>query len=94
MFNSSGCLVHGPLTSTYLLENIRNHLKPGQVIKNFKYRALSPLYVDHPFKICAKNTAVVPTMDADVVESFEVWAENSQGGLSMSGTVEIVQELK
>ncbi|KAF9362280.1 hypothetical protein BGX34_006487 [Mortierella sp. NVP85] len=89
-----GCLVHGPLTATYLLENLRHRLKPGQIIKNFKYRALSPLYVNQPFKVCTKSTTVVPTMDADVVESFEVWAENPEGGLAMSGTVEIVQEGK
>ncbi|KAF9361154.1 hypothetical protein BGX26_005528 [Mortierella sp. AD094] len=89
-----GCLVHGPLTSTFMLETLRQNLKPGQVIKNFRYRALSPLYVEQPFKTCTKNTAVVPTMDADVIDSYEVWVENPEGGLAMSGTVEIVQELK
>ncbi|KAI1299512.1 hypothetical protein EDD11_006475 [Mortierella claussenii] len=85
-----GCLVHGPLTATYMLENLRKHLKPGRVIKNFRYRALSPLYVNQPFKICAKNMPVVPTMDAEVIESYEVWVETPNGGLAMSGTVEIV----
>ncbi|KAF9107305.1 hypothetical protein BGX27_008790 [Mortierella sp. AM989] len=89
-----GCLVHGPLSSTFMLEVIRQKLKPGQVIKNFHYRALSPLYVDQTFKTCAKNMAVAPTMDADVVESYEVWIENPKGGLAMSGTVEIVNEVK
>ncbi|KAF9941712.1 hypothetical protein BGZ65_002068 [Modicella reniformis] len=56
---------------------------------------------DHPeraydsiFKVCSRNTAVVPTMDADVVESYEVWVENPEGGLAMSSTVEVVQEAK
>ncbi|KAF9106639.1 hypothetical protein BGX29_008926 [Mortierella sp. GBA35] len=87
------CLVHGPLSATFMLETLRQqHLKPGQVIKNFRYRALSPLYVDQPIKICSKKMPVIPTMDADVVDSYEVWVENPQGGLAMSGTVEIVQE--
>ncbi|KAG0324596.1 hypothetical protein BGZ99_001660 [Dissophora globulifera] len=86
-----GCLVHGPLTSTLMLENLRLRLKPGLIVKNFRYRALSPLFVNQPIKICAKNTAVVPTMDADVVESYEVWVENPEGGLAMSGTVEVVK---
>ncbi|KAF8979817.1 hypothetical protein BGZ46_004997 [Entomortierella lignicola] len=86
------CLVHGPLTSTLMLETLRQQLKPGQIIKNFHYRALSPLYVDQPFTTCTKSTPVVPTMDSDVTESFEVWVVNPEGGLAMSGTVEIVQE--
>ncbi|ORZ19096.1 hypothetical protein BCR41DRAFT_304053 [Lobosporangium transversale] len=89
-----GCLVHGPLTATFMIENLRRHLKPGLIIKNFHYRALSPLYVDQPIKICAKSMSVVPTMDADVAESYEVWVENPQGGLAMSGTIEVVLEQK
>ncbi|KAF9575847.1 hypothetical protein EC968_001230 [Mortierella alpina] len=88
-----GCLVHGPLSATYMLENLRQHLKPGMVMKNFRYRALSPLYVDQPIEICAKKMSVVPTMDADVLESYEVWVENPEGGLAMSGTVEVVREI-
>ncbi|KAF9194836.1 hypothetical protein BGZ51_007056 [Haplosporangium sp. Z 767] len=87
-----GCLVHGPLSATYMLENLRQHLKPGMIMKNFRYRALSPLYVDQSIKICAKQMPVVPTMDADVIDSYEVWVQNPDGGLAMSGTVEIVQE--
>ncbi|KAF9186054.1 hypothetical protein BGZ50_002658 [Haplosporangium sp. Z 11] len=86
------CLVHGPLSATYMLENLRQHLKPGMIMKNFRYRALSPLYVDQSIKICAKQMPVVPTMDADVIDSYEVWVQNPDGGLAMSGTVEIVQE--
>ncbi|KAG0013658.1 hypothetical protein BGZ81_000911 [Podila clonocystis] len=87
-----GCLVHGPLSATYMLENLRQKLAPGLVMKNFRYRALSPLIVDRPLKVCAKKMQVVPTMDADVLESYEVWVENSEGGLAMSGTVEVVKE--
>lgn len=86
------CLVHGPLSATFMLESLRQQLQPGQVIKNFRYRALSPLYVDQPIKICSKKMPLIPTMDADVQESYEVWVENPQGGLAMSGTVEVVHE--
>jgi len=74
-----------------MLEILRQQLQPDQVIKNFRYRALSPLYVDQPFKICSKKMPLIPTMDADVQASYEVWIENPQGGLAMSGTVEVVQ---
>ncbi|KAF9028388.1 hypothetical protein BGZ52_011604 [Haplosporangium bisporale] len=87
-----GCLVHGPLSATYMLENLRQKLASGLVMKNFRYRALSPLIVDRPLKVCAKKMQVIPTMDADVLESYEVWVENSEGGLAMSGTVEVVKE--
>ncbi|KAF9207987.1 hypothetical protein BGZ49_010098 [Haplosporangium sp. Z 27] len=83
----------GAAQSKFDFQNtLRQQLKPGQIIKNFHYRALSPLYVDQPFTTCTKSTPVVPTMDSDVTESFEVWVVNPEGGLAMSGTVEIVQE--
>ncbi|KAG0264547.1 hypothetical protein DFQ27_001134 [Actinomortierella ambigua] len=87
------CIVHGPLTATYLIENLRHRLAPGLVMKNFQYRALSPLYVDQPLTVCARQMDLTPTQFApDVVGCYEVWATNSDGGLSMSGTVEVAHE--
>ncbi|KAG0234902.1 hypothetical protein BGW41_000972 [Actinomortierella wolfii] len=85
------CIVHGPLSATYMIENLRHRLAPGLVIKKFQYRALSPLYVDQPITISAKKMELVPTMAPEVIQSYEVWATNPEGGLSMSGTVEVVQ---
>ncbi|KAF9972461.1 hypothetical protein BGZ73_004423 [Actinomortierella ambigua] len=87
------CIVHGPLSATYMIENLRHRLAPGLVIKNFQYRALSPLYVDQPLTVSAKKMDLAAAKVApDVVDCYKVWATNADGGLSMSGTVEIVQE--
>ncbi|KAG9294975.1 hypothetical protein G9A89_017769 [Geosiphon pyriformis] len=72
-----GCLVHGPLTCTLLLDLIRDNLNERDAfIKSFSYRALSPLIVDHEFKVCGKK-------HDSKKEFYEVWAENAQGGNSL-----------
>ncbi|CAG8614497.1 7215_t:CDS:2, partial [Dentiscutata heterogama] len=73
-----GCLVHGPLICTLLLDLIRDNL-PNSYIKTFNYKALSPLYVDEEFKVCGKKCH---TNNA----SIDVWAENVHGGIAMKGT--------
>ncbi|CAG8514240.1 10672_t:CDS:2 [Acaulospora morrowiae] len=74
------CLVHGPLTCTLLMDLVRDNLPSNKLhIKSFSYRALSPLYVGEEFKICGKKS---DTSDM----SFEVWAENKEGGVAMRGT--------
>ncbi|CAG8732432.1 23885_t:CDS:2 [Racocetra persica] len=74
-----GCLVHGPLTCTLLLDLIRDNLPSSSYIKSFKYKALSPLYVGEEFKVCGKKGHTDNT-------SLDVWAENIQGGVAMKGT--------
>ena len=77
-----GCLVHGPLTLTLLLDLMRDNL-PNKVsfIKSFSYRAVSPLYVGEEFKICGKRSESDGLND----DSYELWAENKHGGVAMKG---------
>ncbi|CAG8539497.1 7051_t:CDS:2, partial [Scutellospora calospora] len=72
-----GCLVHGPLTCTLLLDLIRDNLPNTSYIKTFSYRAMSPLYVGEEFKICGKKS--------DTNDKFiDVWAENIHGGIAVT----------
>ncbi|KAL1914297.1 uncharacterized protein VTP21DRAFT_9035 [Calcarisporiella thermophila] len=71
-------LVHGPLTATLLLELIGENTK--KKVKNFKYRAVSPFYVNEKLRVCGKESGQ---------GEFEVWAENAEGGVGMTGSVEV-----
>ncbi|GBB94667.1 putative enoyl dehydratase (DH), mitochondrial [Rhizophagus clarus] len=76
-----GCLVHGPLTLTLLLDLMRDNL-PNKIsyIKSFSYRAVSPLFVGEEFKICGRRS------ESDLSgSSYELWAENKHGGVAMKG---------
>ncbi|CAG8662079.1 10351_t:CDS:2 [Ambispora leptoticha] len=86
-----GCLIHGPLTCTLLLDLVRDSIpEPSARIKSFTYRALSPLVVGKPFKICGKRNLNAISSNSfkeggsDV--SYDLWAENNEGGLAMKGT--------
>ncbi|KAK9768235.1 hypothetical protein K7432_001258 [Basidiobolus ranarum] len=75
------CLVQGPLTTTLLLELLGENLPSNKYIKLFTYRALHPMYVNEPFTICGKQS--------NCGESYELWAVNQHGHLTMKGTSEI-----
>lgn len=74
----SGLIVHGPLTATLLIENFRKKT-PDAVLKNYHYRAVSPL-------ICGDRITFAGAALNDA-NSADVWAKNSNGNLSMSGKV-------
>ncbi|KAJ1974644.1 hypothetical protein H4R35_003514 [Dimargaris xerosporica] len=88
-----GLLVHGPLTCTLLLNlarhQISNHLGLNQrsswPFRRFTYRAVSPLTCGEPFTLNGRWT----TAKDGSIEACELWAANSQGGLAMSGTLEL-----
>ncbi|ORX92992.1 hypothetical protein K493DRAFT_375878 [Basidiobolus meristosporus CBS 931.73] len=75
------CLVQGPLTTTLLLELLAANLPSNQRIKSFSYRALLPMYVQEPFQICGKKSISSG--------SYELWAINQNGHITMKGTTEI-----
>ncbi|KAK6349785.1 hypothetical protein TWF696_006060 [Orbilia brochopaga] len=55
-------LVHGPLTLTFLLQLLRNHilgLDKGYRLNTFEYRNITPLYVDEPIHLFGR---VVPNL--------------------------------
>ncbi|CAG8660074.1 9460_t:CDS:2 [Funneliformis caledonium] len=78
-----GCLVHGPLTLTLLLDLMRDNLpNKTSFIKSFTHRAVSPLFVDEEFKVCGKRNE----SDDPISNSYELWAENKHGGVAMKAT--------
>ncbi len=76
-----GLLVHAPLTATLILEMIRQYQDQSGIvptIREFKFRAVSPLFHDRPFTLGLKPQPG---------NSIEAWAANPDGGLAMQATV-------
>ena len=71
-----GLVVHGPLIATLMVDLCRRS-RPDAEIKEFSFRALSPLFVDH-----AMTLGGAPS---DEGSSAAVWAANDQGGLASQG---------
>ncbi len=67
-----GLIVHGPLIATLLVDLLRRNT--DKLLKNFKFRAVSPLFDIAPFAVCGR-----PAQDGSVV----LWAQNADGGLAM-----------
>ena len=74
-------VVHGPLTAT-LLADLALQSNPHGALRSFDYRATSPLYDDALFRIRARRAA-----EADAaLATWNLWAENADGGLAMEAT--------
>lgn len=69
-----GLVVHGPLIATLLVELMRREM-PAARIKQFDFKAASPLFDIHPFTVCAKREAA---------GSVALWARNHLGELAMT----------
>ena len=69
-----GLVVHGPLIATLLLDLLRREL-PGEAVKSFSFRAVSPLYSGRGFDVRGSRKA----------SEIDLWAVNSEGGLAMDG---------
>ena len=69
-----GLIVHGPLIATFLVDLLRRELS-GVVLKQFDFKAASPLFDIHPFTVCGKR-------EADGVVAL--WARNHLGQLAMT----------
>jgi 3-methylfumaryl-CoA hydratase len=72
-----GLVVHGPFIATMLLELVRRSI-PGTMVAEFQFRAISPLFDDAPFFVCARRGND---------RSVRVWATNAQGTLTADGSV-------
>ncbi|KAJ3082249.1 hypothetical protein HK102_001834 [Quaeritorhiza haematococci] len=86
------CLVHGPLTSTFLIDLMNRNLpNPRARIHFYSYRALSPLVVSHQFTVHGKAITLDTPTESKVTKSrlYNLWASNNQGGLAMKGTAHI-----
>lgn len=73
-----GLVVHGPLIAMLLMEELRR-THPGKTIRQFEFKAVSPLFDTAPFSVNGKlegNTA-------------RVWARGPQGQLAMQASIEL-----
>lgn len=73
-----GLVVHGPLISTLLLDGMNQQLGT-QVIAEFEFKALKPLFDTHPFFVCGQL--------ANDKRSVSLWATDHLNHLTMQATV-------
>ncbi|MBT3703840.1 MAG: acyl-CoA dehydrogenase [Alphaproteobacteria bacterium] len=73
--NYEGLVVHGPLTTTLLLDFVRKQM-PDAEISDFSFRAVSPLFDTGPVTVAGKLG------DGQV----DLWAANAKGQLAMQAT--------
>jgi 3-methylfumaryl-CoA hydratase len=71
-----GLIVHGPLIATLLLDNLRR-AHPDRRVREFAFRAVSPLFDTAPFMVCGKLGEYGATA---------LWARRQDGGLAMEAT--------
>ena len=69
-----GLIVHGPLIATLLVDLLRREL-PNAVLTQFDFKAASPLFDLHPFRVCGRREAE---------GSVLLWARNHLGELAMN----------
>jgi 3-methylfumaryl-CoA hydratase len=67
-------VIHGPLIATLLLDLYIRH---GPPLKQFRYRAKSPLFLPHTFAVNGKTEG----------QSSRLWASDHMGGLAMEAEV-------
>jgi 3-methylfumaryl-CoA hydratase len=74
-----GLVVHGPLTSTLLIDFARDH-NPGRTFGSYTTQARAPLFENAPFELRGR-----PTPDG-----CELWAVTPEGTVAMSAQVSFV----
>jgi 3-methylfumaryl-CoA hydratase len=75
-----GLVVHGPLTTTLLIDFARDHT-PGRTIRGYTTQARAPLFDTAPFELRGR-----PTADG---KGAELWAVTPEGTVAMSAEVEL-----
>jgi len=75
-----GLVVHGPLTTTLLLDFARDS-NPGRTIRSYATQARAPLFDVAPFELRGR-----PTADG---RGAELWAVTPEGTVAMSAEVEL-----
>ncbi len=73
-----GLVVHGPLTSTLLIDFARDH-HPGRPVLSYTTQARAPLFDTAPFELRGR-----PRADGGA----ELWAVTPEGTVAMSAQVE------
>lgn len=90
-----GLLVHGPLSFTLMMTNLRLKLAQegkGEAVASVEYRNLAPLYAGEPLRLCGR---AIKRAEKGEAGKWEVWAETPEGGVAVKGTVrtELVSEV-
>jgi 3-methylfumaryl-CoA hydratase len=75
-----GLVVHGPLTSTLLIDFARDH-NPGRVFTSYETQARAPLFDTAPFELRGRSAA-----DG---RGAEMWAVTPEGTVAMSARAEL-----
>jgi 3-methylfumaryl-CoA hydratase len=75
-----GLVVHGPLTSTLLIDFARDH-NPGRAFTSYTTQARAPLFDTAPFELRGR-----PTADG---RGCELWAVTPEGTIAMSAQAEL-----
>lgn len=75
-----GLVVHGPLTTTLLIDFARDS-NPGRTIRSYTTQARAPLFDVAPFELRGR-----PTADG---RGAELWAVTPEGTIAMSAEVEL-----
>lgn len=73
-----GLVVHGPLIAMLLMEELRR-THPGKTIRQFEFKAVSPLFDTAPFTVNGKLED----------HTARVWARGPQGQLAMQASIEL-----
>jgi 3-methylfumaryl-CoA hydratase len=76
-----GLVVHGPLTTTLLLDFARDQ-NPGRRIVGYTTQARAPLFDDAPFELCGRPAGET---------RCELWAVTPGGTVAMSAEVELAE---
>ena len=71
-----GLVVHGPLTATFLMDLLNEHV-PGATIAELTIRAVSPLFDTAPFTIAGKRNGD---------DTVDLWACTPEGALALQAT--------
>lgn len=74
-----GLVVQGPMTATLLLHAFGRHT--GKRAKTFSFRGKSPLFADHPVRLCGAESTSAGT--------YDLWAEGPGGYTAMSAQVTV-----
>jgi 3-methylfumaryl-CoA hydratase len=74
-----GLVVHGPLTSTLLIDFARDH-NPGRAFRSLTVQARAPLFDTAPFELRGRPTAG---------DACELWAVTPEGTVATSARVEL-----
>jgi hypothetical protein len=62
-----------------MLSVLRSQLKEGEMLVEFEYRNLIPLYAEEQMKICVRR-------DSEKDDRLDVWIEEPGGGYAVKGT--------